>query len=47
MNNRKFFQNAALLTGTGLVLRAAGLLMRVLPANVLQLFAQHPPIPAR
>lgn len=35
MNNRKFFQNAALLTGTGLVLRAAGLLMRVLLANVL------------
>lgn len=35
MNNRKFFQNAVLLTGTGLVLRAAGLLLRVLLANVL------------
>ncbi len=35
MNDRKFFQNAALLTGTGLVLRAAGLLLRVLLANVL------------
>lgn len=35
MNNRKFFQNAALLTGTGLVLRAAGLLLRVLLANLL------------
>lgn len=35
MNNRKFIQNAALLTGTGLVLRAAGLLLRVLVANVL------------
>lgn len=35
MNNRKFFQNAILLTGTGLVLRAAGLLLRVLLANVL------------
>ncbi|MBQ8894756.1 MAG: oligosaccharide flippase family protein [Clostridia bacterium] len=35
MNNRKFFQNAVLMTGTGLVLRAAGLLLRVLLANVL------------
>lgn len=35
MNNRKFFQNAMLLTGTGLVLRAAGLLLRVLLANLL------------
>lgn len=35
MNNRKFFQNAVLLTGTGLVLRAAGLLLRVILANVL------------
>ncbi len=35
MNHRKFFQNAVLLTGTGLVLRAAGLLLRVLLANVL------------
>lgn len=35
MNNKKFFKNAALLTGTGLVLRAAGLLLRVLLANVL------------
>lgn len=35
MNQKKFFQNAVLLTGTGLVLRAAGLLLRVLLANVL------------
>jgi stage V sporulation protein B len=35
LNNRKFFQNAALLTGTGLVLRAAGLLLRVILANLL------------
>ncbi len=35
MNNRTFFRNAVLLTGTGLVLRAAGLLLRVLLANVL------------
>ena len=35
MNYKKFFQNAALLTATGLVLRAAGLLMRVLLANAL------------
>ncbi len=35
MNHRKFMQNAAILTGTGLALRAAGLLLRVLLANVL------------
>lgn len=35
MNKRKFFENAVLLTGTGLVLRGAGLLLRVLLANVL------------
>ncbi|MBQ7935911.1 MAG: oligosaccharide flippase family protein [Clostridia bacterium] len=35
MNHRKFIENAALLTGTGLLLRAAGLLLRVLVANVL------------
>ncbi|MBQ8599850.1 MAG: oligosaccharide flippase family protein [Clostridia bacterium] len=35
MNNRNFLENAALLTGTGLLLRAAGLLLRVLIANVL------------
>jgi stage V sporulation protein B len=35
LNQKKFFQNAALLTVTGLVLRAAGLLLRVLLANVL------------
>ncbi len=35
MNHTKFFKNAALLTGTGLLLRAAGLLLRVLLANVL------------
>ncbi|MBQ6823986.1 MAG: oligosaccharide flippase family protein [Clostridia bacterium] len=35
MNDRRFFRNAALLTATGLVLRAAGLLLRVLLANVL------------
>ncbi len=33
LNQKKFFKNAVLLTGTGLVLRAAGLLMRVLLAN--------------
>lgn len=35
MNHKKFFQNAVLLTATGLILRAAGLLLRVLIANVL------------
>ncbi len=35
MNNRKFFQNAVLLTGTGFILRAAGLLLRVILARVL------------
>ncbi len=35
MNNQKFFRNAMLLTGTGLILRAAGLLLRVLLANLL------------
>lgn len=35
MNNRKFFQNAVLLTGTGFLLRGAGLLLRVILANVL------------
>lgn len=35
MNHRKFFQNAILLTGTGLLLRAVGLLLRVLLANLL------------
>ncbi|MBR2013430.1 MAG: oligosaccharide flippase family protein, partial [Clostridia bacterium] len=35
MNQKKFFQNAVLLTATGLILRAAGLLMRVLLANAL------------
>ena len=35
LNQKKFFQNAVLLTGTGLILRAAGLLMRVLLANAL------------
>lgn len=35
LNQKKFFQNAVLLTATGLILRAAGLLMRVLLANVL------------
>ncbi len=35
MDHKKFFQNAVLLTGTGLILRAAGLLLRVLVANVL------------
>ncbi len=35
MNQRKFIENAALLTGTGFLLRAAGLLLRVLVANVL------------
>lgn len=35
MNTRKFAENAAILTGTGLLLRAAGLLLRVLIANVL------------
>lgn len=35
MNHKKFFQNAVLLTATGLILRAAGLLLRVLVANVL------------
>ena len=32
MNRRSFFKNAVLLTATGLVLRAAGLLLRVLLA---------------
>ncbi len=35
MNHRKFFQNAALLTGTGFLLRGAGLLLRVLLANAM------------
>lgn len=35
MNHRKLIENAALLTGTGLVLRAAGMLLRVLIANVM------------
>ncbi len=35
MDHKKFFQNAVLLTGTGLILRAAGLLLRVIVANVL------------
>ncbi len=35
MNRRSFFKNAVLLTATGLVLRAAGLLLRVLLANLL------------
>ena len=35
MNYRKFFQNAVTLTATGFLLRGAGLLLRVLLANVL------------
>ncbi len=35
MKKQSFLENAALLTGTGLLLRAAGLLLRILIANVL------------
>ena len=35
MNNGRFLKNAAVLTGTGLLLRAAGMLLRILLAHLL------------